>query len=900
MSDQGNEGGKKVLSLGARPTLKLDAVKPAAGAKPAADGMVRQSFSHGRSKTVAVEVKKKRAPGHDAPAAPTPAPVAAAVPAAAAPAPAAPRPAPRAAAPLNLTEHEREARARALRALKDNAGSGASDSHLPSIAELNRPVAPPPAAAAPAAAAPASAKPLDRDALRRQEMEEMKRIKEQERHAATQAELKRQQEENAKRRAEADRAAGKTTTDTPDERRRPGEGAAALPGRFANQVGLPGRVGDDDGRGGVRRGNTRGAAGRPRGDGGGDRINLDAALSGEDNVRRRSVASMRRRAEKARQHYLQQQEPKEKIVREVVLPEVITVQELANRMAEKGADVVKTLMKMGMLVTITQTIDADTAELVAGEFGHKIKRVTEADVLDGLTGVEDTAGEMIARPPVVTIMGHVDHGKTSLLDALRKTHVAEGEAGGITQHIGAYQITLPKGGKVTFIDTPGHAAFSEMRARGANVTDIVVLVVAADDGIMPQTIEAISHAKAAKVPIIVAINKCDLPGADPARVRSHLLQHDLVVEQLGGDVLDVEVSAKKGTNLDKLLETILLQAEVLDLKANPARAAHGTVIEAKMEKGRGSVATVLVQSGTLKQGDIFVAGAEWGRVRAMMNDRGEAMTAAPPAMPVEVLGLTGTPEAGDDFTVVESEARAREVAEYRARKKREASSAASARGSLDQMFAQIKAGEVKELPIVIKGDVHGSIEAIAGALAKLTSDGSEVKARVLHAGVGPITESDVTLAVSTGAFLIGFNVRANPQAREIAKRDGLDIRYYSIIYQVIDDVKAALTGMLKPTLREKFIGYASIREVFNITKVGKVAGCMITEGVVKRGAGVRLLRDNVVIHTGTLKTLKRFKDEVKEVKEGFECGMAFENYDDIQAGDVIEAFEIEEIARELS
>ncbi len=888
MSDQGNESGKKVLSLAPRGTLKLDAAKPgaAAGSKPAADAMVRQSFSHGRSKTVAVEVKKKRAahPEVTVPQVGTPGSA---------------RPVPRTSAPLELTDHEREARARALRTLQENAAARSAAPALPSIAELNRPVAPPPAPAAPTAAAPAAAKPLDREALRKQEMEEMKRIKEQERHAATQAELKRQQEENAKRRAESDRASGNTNS-LSDERRRPADTtttATALPGRIAGQLGLN-RVAEDDGRGGVRRRST-GGAGRPR-EGGGDRVSIDAALTGEDNVRRRSIASIRRRAEKARQHYLQQQEPKEKVVREVVLPEVITVQELANRMAEKGADVVKTLMKMGMLVTITQTIDADTAELVAGEFGHKIKRVTEADVLDGLSGAEDAAGEVKSRPPVVTIMGHVDHGKTSLLDALRKTHVAEGEAGGITQHIGAYQVTLPKGGKITFIDTPGHAAFSEMRARGANVTDIVVLVVAADDGIMPQTIEAISHAKAAKVPIIVAINKCDLPGANPQRVRTELLQHDLVVEALGGEVLDVEVSAKKGTNLDKLLESILLQAEVLDLKANPNRDAHGTVIEAKMEKGRGSVATVLVQKGTLKQGDIFVAGAEWGRVRAMVNERGETVTAAPPATPVEVLGLNGTPEAGDDFTVVDSEARAREVAEYRARKRREASSAAAARGSLDQMFAQIKAGEVKELPIVIKGDVHGSIEAIAGALAKLTSEGSEVKARVLHAGVGPITESDVTLAGASKAFIIGFNVRANPQAREIAKRDGLEIRYYSIIYQVIDDVKAALTGMLKPTLREKFIGYASIREVFNITKVGKVAGCMITEGVVKRGAGVRLLRDNVVIHTGTLKTLKRFKDEVKEVKEGFECGMAFENYDDIQAGDVIEAFEMEEIARELS
>jgi translation initiation factor IF-2 len=499
---------------------------------------------------------------------------------------------------------------------------------------------------------------------------------------------------------------------------------------------------------------------------------------------------------------------------------------------------------------------------------------------------------------VVTIMGHVDHGKTSLLDAIRETEVAAGEAGGITQHIGAYQVH--HGDKeITFLDTPGHEAFTAMRARGAQVTDIAVIVVAADDGIMPQTVEAIHHAKAAQVPIIVAINKCDLPDANPDRVRQELLQHELVVEEMGGDVLAVEVSAKTRMGLDKIEEAILLQAEILELRANPNRIAEGVVIEAKLERGRGSVATVLVQRGTLRVGDIFVAGAEWGRVRALVNDRGASTDTAGPAMPIEVLGLNGTPMAGDEFAVVETEARAREITEFRQRKKREAASAAGSRGTLEQMFTRIQAGEAKELPIVIKGDVQGSIEAISGALERLTSTNTEVKVRVLHSSVGAINESDVTLANASKAMIFGFNVRANPQAREMAKRDGIEIRYYSVIYDVIDDVKAALTGMLSPILRERFLGNAQIREVFNITKVGKVAGCMITEGIVKRGAGVRLLRDNVVIHTGTLKTLKRFKDEVREVREGYECGMAFENYDNVQAGDVIEAYEIEEVARQL-
>jgi translation initiation factor IF-2 len=531
---------------------------------------------------------------------------------------------------------------------------------------------------------------------------------------------------------------------------------------------------------------------------------------------------------------------------------------------------------------------------VVTEFGHTIKRVADADVEIGLEGQTDDAGELMPRPPVVTIMGHVDHGKTSLLDALRSTDVASGEAGGITQHIGAYQVTLRSGQKITFIDTPGHEAFTAMRARGAKVTDVVVLVVAADDGIMPQTIEAIRHAKAAGVPIIVAINKIDRPDANPQRVRQELLNHELVTEDLGGDVLAVEVSAKQRTNLEALEEAILLQAEILDLRANPSRTAQGVVIEAKVERGRGSVATVLVQKGTLKVGDVFVAGSDWGRVRALVDSHGEKLESAGPATPVEVLGLQGTPAAGDDFITVETESRAREIADYRQRKERDAKAVAGARGTLEQMFSKIAAGEAKELPVVIKGDVQGSVEAIVATLEKMGNE--EVKVRVLHAAVGGVNESDITLAKASQALVIGFNVRANPQARDLARRDDVEIRYYSIIYDVADDLRQALTGMLAPTLRERFLGNAQIREVFTITKVGKVAGCMITEGLVKRGAKVRLLRDDVVIHEGALSQLKRFKDDVKEVREGYECGMSFENYNDIQVGDIIECFEIEEVA----
>jgi translation initiation factor IF-2 len=627
------------------------------------------------------------------------------------------------------------------------------------------------------------------------------------------------------------------------------------------------------------------------------KLSITAALEGDDAVERsRSIASMRRAVEKERRKaQLKQPMNTDKVVREVVLPETITVQELASRMAERSVNVIKSLMKLGIMATVNEVIDADTAELVAQEYGHRVKRVTEAAVEQGLTSGPDEDTVMKHRPPVVTIMGHVDHGKTSLLDALRSTNVVAGEAGGITQHIGAYQVRSKSGQKITFIDTPGHEAFTAMRARGAKVTDIVILVVAADDGIMPQTIEAIRHAKAAGVPMIVAINKIDKPGANPARIKTDLLNHEVVLEDMGGETLSVEVSATQKTNLDKLEEVILLQAELLDLKANPDRTAEGAIIEAKMEKGVGSVGTVLVQRGTLHVGDIFVAGAEWGRVRALVNEHGKQVKSAMPSAPVEVVGFGGTPAAGDDFVVVQDEARAREVTEFRRRKIRDKEHAAGIGGStMEQMFAKIKAGAANELNVVVKADVQGSVEALTGTLSKLGTDA--VKVNVIHGAVGAINESDVTLARTYGGILIGFNVRANAQAREVAKRDDVDIRYYSIIYAVSDDIKQVLTGMLAPTFKENFIGYAEIREVFNITKTGKVAGCMVTQGVIKRGCKVRLLRDNVVIHEGDLSQLKRFKDDVREVREGYECGIALANYQDIQKGDMIECFEIERMA----
>jgi translation initiation factor IF-2 len=586
-----------------------------------------------------------------------------------------------------------------------------------------------------------------------------------------------------------------------------------------------------------------------------------------------------------------------KIVRDVVVPETITVQELANRMTERGVDVIRTLMKLGVMATLQQSIDADTAELVVAEFGHNIRRVAESDVEIGLKGEEDSVETLKPRPPVVTVMGHVDHGKTSLLDALRSTDVVAGEAGGITQHIGAYQVRTEAGNRITFIDTPGHAAFTAMRARGANVTDIVVLVVAADDGIMPQTVEAIDHAKAAKVPIIVAINKIDKPEADPGRVRNELLQHEIVLEEVGGDVLSVEVSATQKINLDKLEEVIALQAELLELKANPNRPAEGVVVEANLEVGRGAVATVLVQRGTLRVGDIVVAGSEWGRVRAMSDDTGRKVEEAGPSTPVEVMGLSGAPSAGDEFAVVESESRAREVAEFRSRRARIQRSTAQPRGTLEQLFSQIEAGETKELPMIIKADTHGSVEAISASLEKMGTD--EVKVRILHSGVGGINESDIGLAQATNAFIVGFNVRANAQARELARRDNVDIRYYSIIYNLTDDVKEMLSGMLAPEQRETFLGNAEVLEVFSIGKMGKVAGCRVSDGLVRRGSSVRLLRDDVVIHEGKLATLRRFKDDVREVRAGMECGMSFENYQDIKVGDVIECFDVEQVTRTL-
>lgn len=604
-----------------------------------------------------------------------------------------------------------------------------------------------------------------------------------------------------------------------------------------------------------------------------------------------------RRRYKKKQPKQQIIQPQEKIIKEVIIPEVITVQELASRMAEKSADVIKKLMALGVMATINQPIDADTAQIVVEELGHKAKRVADSDVEIGLSGPEDTEAVLLSRAPVVTVMGHVDHGKTSLLDALRETNVVSREAGGITQHIGAYQITMPDGDKITFIDTPGHEAFSEMRARGAKVTDIVVLVVAANDGIMPQTVEAIRHAQAAEVPIVVAINKIDLPGADPLKVKAALLQHGIAVEEMGGDSLCAEVSAKKRINIEKLLEAILLQAEMLDLKANPDRNAEGAVIEAKMEKGRGSVATVLVQKGTLKVGDICIAGKEWGRVRAMFNEHGKKIFEAAPATPVEVLGLQGTPGAGDDFVVVSDENQAKQVTNYRICKERDAKIVKSVKSAMEQMLDKIKSGESKHLPIIIKADVQGSVEALEGTLNKLSTD--VVSVQILHSAVGPISESDISLAKASNALIIGFNVRAIPQARDAARRDGVEIKYYSIIYDVADDVKKGLEGMLSPELKEKILGYAEIREVYNITGVGKVGGCMITEGIVRRGAKVRLLRDNVVIHDGNLGQLKRFKEDVKEVREGYECGMSFENYNDIQVKDFIECYEIEEIAAKL-
>jgi translation initiation factor IF-2 len=847
--------------------------------RPIETGQVRQSFSHGRSKQVTVEVRKKRviAPGTPEPSQPEAAPtVARAQPAAPATETAEPAARRLGGTPRTLTAEEHATR---VRVLKDANKADEESRRRAVLLEQDRRRQEEVRAA--------------EDARRQAEDEVRKRVEEEEarKHAEEDA-RKRSTEEEARRKEEESRrevaeragkaaaakvaalaAAGKVAVPAEEEDEAP---ASARPGRRPDLRRPPTPVRHEQRR---RTG----------------KLTVTRALDEDAGERMRSLASVRRARERERMRLHQEEQPK--IVRDVVIPETITIQELANRMAERGADVIKALMRMGVMATINQVIDADTAELVVTEFGHRLRRVAESDVEIGMRGDADEEEMLEARAPVVTVMGHVDHGKTSLLDALRETDVAGGEAGGITQHIGAYTVTLKGGKQITFIDTPGHQAFTAMRARGANVTDIVVLVVAADDGIMEQTVEAIRHAKAADVPIIVAINKIDRADAKPERVRQELLQHEVVVEELGGEVLDIEVSALKKTNLDKLEEAILLQAELLDLKANPKRSAEGVVLEAKLERGRGPVATVLIQRGTLHVGDIFVSGSEWGRVRALIDERGESQREAGPSTPIEVLGLNGMPLAGDDFVVIDSESRAREVTDFRQRRRRDTAAAAGARGTLEQMFSQIASGVAKELPVVVKSDVQGSLEAIVGSLEKLST--SEVSMRVLHSAVGGINESDVILAKATNAVIIGFNVRANPQARDLAQRDGVEIRYYAIIYDVIDDMRNALSGMLSPTLRERFLGNAAIREVFNITRVGKVAGCMVTDGVVRRGAKVRLLRDNVVIHEGSLKTLKRFKDEVREVREGYECGMAFENYENIQQGDVIECFEVEEVARAL-
>jgi translation initiation factor IF-2 len=827
-------------------------------------GVVRQSFSHGRSKAVVVEKVKRRIPGAGEakaePAAPdrdaAPRRAGAPVKAAATAPSATPVLPPKASGVVlrTLTEDERNARAHAL-----------ADARVREHEERER------------AEEEARARRTREESERAERAAADTRKREEEERRKHDEETRRKADEVAKKRFGADALTAKPgvrpalEADEDEAPRTARRGAAARPATAPK----PARGGGEKRRG---------------------RLTVVTAFSAGEE-RERSEAAFRRRVLRKTGH--RDAEPKEKIAREVTIPETITIQELANRMAERSVDVVRILMQQGHMANITDTIDADTAQLIAEELGHTVRRVAEADVEEGMFDAPDAPESVQPRAPVVTIMGHVDHGKTSLLDAIRSTEVAAAEAGGITQHIGAYQVTSPSGGRITFIDTPGHAAFTAMRARGAKVTDIVVLVVAADDGVMPQTVEAIHHAKAAKVPIIVAINKIDKPDAKPERVRTELLQHEIQVESLGGDVLELEVSAKEKINLDKLLDTIALQAEVLELKANPSRPAEGTVIEARLDRGRGPVATVLVQRGTLKPGDIVVAGSEWGRVRALASDTGHSVVAAGPSMPVEVLGFNGTPEAGDRLAVVDTEARAREITDYRARQKREKMAARQTgmRGSLEQMMNQLKTAGRKEFPLVIKADVQGSIEAIVGALEKLSTN--EVAARVIFAGVGGITESDVTLAEASNAAVIGFNVRAHKEAREAAERDGIEIRYYDIIYNLVDDVKKAMSGLLAPTLRETMLGNAVILEIFKVSKVGNIAGCRVTDGTVERGANVRLIRDSVVVHQGKLSQLKRFKDDAREVVAGQECGMAFENYQDMKVGDIIECYRVETIQRTL-
>lgn len=935
--------GDKTLTVNPPKTLTLK--------RPVEQSTVRQSFSHGRSKQVVVEVKRRVA-GPDVkeqPAARAPQPQVQQT---------APRPAPQPAAPRpasgmllrTLSDEEKDARQRAL------SDSRSREAEARRIAEDE---------ARQRALREERERQERESALARQREEEERKRQEDERKRRVESAARQRMGDEPPRPAQAPReftpapaaespaapAGGYAQAPRPapsgpreftprppvrdigarpprlDSRpprldsprpprpvdtAAPAEPAVVRPTRQAPSAGAP-RSRPDDGEarpafrrpGGGAGGPPRGApvpapktpkvGEKPRG-----RLTLSTATGGDDE-RTRSVAAFRRRVQRMTGHRASDV-AKERVMREVIVPETITIQELANRMSERGVDVIRLLMKQGAMHKITDVIDADTAQLVAEEMGHTVKRVAESDVEEGLFDAPDADEALASRPAVVTIMGHVDHGKTSLLDAIRQTHVVSGEAGGITQHIGAYQVSTSSGARVTFIDTPGHAAFTAMRARGAKVTDIVVLVVAADDGVMPQTVEAINHAKAAKVPLIVAINKIDKSDANPDRVRSELLQYEIQVESLGGETLEIEVSAKTGQNLDKLLEAIALQAELLELKANPDRAAEGTVIEAKLDRGRGPVATVLVQRGTLRTGDIVVAGAEWGRVRALIADTGAQVKEAPPSMPVEVLGFNGTPEAGDRVAVVESEARAREITDYRERQRRDrlaARGAASGAGrSLAEMMRELKEGAGrKEFPLVIKGDVQGSVEAIVGSLEKVGND--EVRARVLSSGVGAITESDITLAQASGAVVIGFNVRAHKEAREAAERSGVEIRYYNIIYNLMDDVKDAMSGLLAPTLRETMLGNAQILEIFNVSKVGKIAGCRVTDGTIERGANVRLIRDNVVVHEGKLAQLKRFKDDAKEVVAGQECGMSFENYQDMRPGDVIECYRVEEIKRTL-
>ncbi|MGZ5916461.1 MAG: translation initiation factor IF-2 [Methyloceanibacter sp.] len=821
-------GGSRKMTLNVRRTVE--------------SGHVRQSFSHGRSKSVLVEKKKRRAVGSS----PTP-PVVEEAP---------PKPPVAAATPQKRTPAEDAQQRRSgvvLRALSDDE----KDARLRALQDSRQ---------------------READERDRAKLDAERRVVTDEQRAIEQEQaLERQRKEDARHEAEA-------------EARRKGEEVARKQLPKQEEEEAPART--QEARHNKKERPVKPRAGderRVRG-----RLTITNAL--DEEQRQRSLASLKRHRERQKKQITGPQ-AQQKIQRDVVVPEAITIQELANRMAERGVDVIKFLMKDGEMRKITDVIDADTAELIAAEFGHTVRRVSEADVEEGFIGAEDSAEHLQARAPVVTIMGHVDHGKTSLLDAIRTTNVVSQEAGGITQHIGAYQVVTPLGNKITFIDTPGHEAFTAMRARGAQVTDIVVLVVAADDGVMPQTIEAINHAKAAQVPLIVAINKIDKPGADPMRVRTELLSHEIVVESLGGDTLEIEVSALKRTGLDRLLEAIALQAEVLELTANPERDAEGVIVEAKLERGRGPVGTALVQRGTLKLGDLVVAGSAYGRVRALINDRGEHVKEAGPSVPVEVLGFDSAPEAGDQFAVVESEARAREITDYRARARRKRLAVAGARGSLEQMMSNLKTTGTKELTLLVKGDVQGSVEAIVAALDKMGTD--EVRARIIHAGVGGITESDVALAAASGAVVLGFNVRANAQAREVAGRDSVEIRYYAVIYDLVDEVKQAMSGLLTPTRRETFLGNAEILEVFTISKVGKVAGCRVTDGKVERGAHVRLIRDNVVIHEGKLSTLKRFKDEVREVVAGQECGMAFEGYQDMRQGDVIECFEVEHVQRTL-